>query len=57
MASTPEAPAAMDERDARCREAAREFLAGVIDTDTLLDRVREARNIYTAALKRDLGQT
>lgn len=47
----------MDERDARCREAAREFLAGVIDTDTLLDRVREARNIYTAALKRDLGQT
>lgn len=55
-AMTPEAPAAMDERDARCREAARAFLAGTIDSDTLLDHVREARNRYTAALKRDLGQ-
>ena len=56
MTPTPEAPAAMDERDARCREAARAFLAGAIDIDTLHGRVREACGAYTAALKRDLGQ-
>ena len=56
MTPTPEAPAAMDERDARCREAAQSFLAGAIDADALLDRIREACDAYTAALKRDLGQ-
>ena len=56
MTRTPEAAAAMDERDARCHEAAREFLEGTIAADALLDRVRAACDSYTGALERDLPE-
>lgn len=49
MTQTPEAPL-MDERDAQCRAAAREFLEGAIDADVLLNRIREACAAYTEAL-------